>query len=597
MKRWSLFFFLLTAIAAPNQSIGQHFPENDLPVSGNMKPSTPVMNARPLGSSLEIQNLRTRPADDADSVGGFIQSLQGEDAMIQVIVGRGRLLTLQQPLSKVDDHNIPVVAVGDPTVLDIDIFPNPRVIRLLGKRVGTTDLSIVTADGKAYSFVIQVTYDVDLIRAYIKQLFPDADIRIAPMNEHLVVEGQARSTAQVDQIIQTLFAYLSSAQVARTIKSQNISRGQQPLLNPDNSDPGDGSNDPVALRGDVGDGLPGQEKPDITATLSPPQIINLIRVPGVQQVMLKVRIAELNRTAFREMGADWLYRDSSGRTFGSLISGAGTASATGENILSAAISSIAGLSSGQNTTGFAIIPNGNIELVLAALRENQILSVLAEPNLVAMHGQEASFLAGGEFPVPVPQGFSDAITIQYKQFGVQLHFVPYILDDETIRLHVAPEVSTIDNAIGVTTNNGTSVPGINTRRVKTAVELRQGQTLAVAGLLQVTMDGETARIPGLGDIPYLGSLFSNTTHQRVEKELLVLVTPYFVDAMEEHQVPQLPGADIQDPTDHELYGLGRIEGLDKCNYRATTGWNDPLRLSKRIQYEAQNVYGPYGFSR
>jgi len=388
--------------------------------------------------------------------------------------------------------------------------------------------------------------------------------------------------------MQTLTAYLSSVQVARTIESDTSGPGALPDIQPD-VEPNEGQ-DPIALRGDVGPGLAGEEKPDITATLPPPQIINLIRVPGVQQVMLKVRIAELNRTAFREMGADWLYRDSSGRTFGTNI--------TDASRIVDAMSSLLGLGSGPSTTAFGIIPNGQIDVFISALRENQVLSILAEPNLVAMHGQEASFLAGGEFPVPVPQssGIANAITIQYKKFGVQLDFVPYIQDDSTIRLYVAPEVSTIDNTIGVTTA-GTRVPGLNTRRVKTSVELQQGQTLAVAGLLQVALDGQTSRIPGLGDVPYLGPFFSNNTHQRVEKELLVLVTPYFVEGLSEDQVPTLPGEDIKDPTNHEFYHLNRIEGLDDCNFRSTTGWNIPFELNPKVQYESRNVYGPYGFSR
>jgi pilus assembly protein CpaC len=230
----------------------------------------------------------------------------------------------------------------------------------------------------------------------------------------------------------------------------------------------------------------------------------LIRVPGVQQIMLQVRIAELNRTALRKAGVDFIYRDSSGRTFGSRIgSSVPTNSPTG------VLTGFLGLTLGSANTAFAIIPNATVTFAIECLRTNQIVNILAEPTLVAMHGQPASFLAGGEFPVPVPQGGSAGgngiFTIEYKEFGVLLNFVPYIMQNGAIRLNVAPEVSTIDQTIGVSAN-GFQVPGINTRRANTTVELQEGQTLALAGLLQAELEGSTDRLPGLGDLPYLGVL-------------------------------------------------------------------------------------------
>ena len=175
-----------------------------------------------------------------------------------------------------------------------------------------------------------------------------------------------------------------------------------------------------------------------------------------------------------------------------------------------------------------------------------------------MHGHEARFLAGGEFPVPVPQsgagGGAATITIQYKKFGVQLVFVPYILDGGTIRLSVDPEVSSIDNTLGIVLS-GTSVPALNTRSAHTVVELQEGQTLAIAGLMQLQLNGNTNRIPGLGDLPYIGPFFSNTTAQRVEKELVVLVTPYLVDSMNFDEISSLPGDEVYEPNDLEFYLL------------------------------------------
>src|SRR5207244_2866669 len=157
--------------------------------------------------------------------------------------------------------------------------------------------------------------------------------------------------------------------------------------------------------------------------------------------------------------------------------------------------------------------------------------------------------------------------------------VPFILDDDTIRLTVDPEVSSIDPALGtILVPGGSPVPGLNTRKAHTTVELHTGQTLAIAGLLQLTLDGQTSRIPGLGDLPILGPFFSNTTGDRIEKELVVLVTPYLVEPMNPEQVPPTPGDEVKTPKDLEFYLLNRIEGRTHDDWRATTEYDDALHV-------------------
>jgi pilus assembly protein CpaC len=256
---------------------------------------------------------------------------------------------------------------------------------------------------------------------------------------------------------------------------------------------------------------------------------------------------------------------------------------------------------GAQTTVFGIFQDANFEFTLNALRKNAFLKILAEPNLVALSGHHASFLAGGEFPVPIPQvsagGVAPTITVRFREFGVRLNFVPFILDGEIIRLTVAPEVSQIDFTIAVTlVAGGSPVPGLNTRKALTTVELRQGQTLAIAGLLQLSMDGTTTRIPGLGDLPILGPFFSNTTGSRTEKELIVLVTPYLVEPMNRDQVPPGPGDEVQEPNDLEFYFLNRIEGKTGIDFRSTTVWDDPLHIYRHLKLEKKYVHGPSGFS-
>lgn len=558
------------------------------PIDGTF---VPTVEPRPAPSPLEQRDLRQRPDADMESVSSLIQNIQGSDAVMEVVVGRSRILTLQEPLAVSKTNQVPIVAVGDPTVIEFDVLPTSQMIRLLGRRVGMSDLSVVTASGKTFTFEIRVVYDLNYLRAYLKQLFPTASVSVMQMHEHVVIEGEAASVEQSAAIVQTVQAYLASAQVSRKVEATEIPQlGQQAWP------------DPSGLAGEdapeIAD-LPSltnpDEKPDTEATLPPAQVINLIHVPGVQQVMLQVKIAEVNRTALRQMGNTLLYQDSSGRTFGVRNGSANPLADGGGNFL--------GLTLGGSSSSFAIFPNTSFAAAFDALRSNQVISILAEPNLMALHGQKASFLAGGEFPVPIPQaigagGGAGTFTVRFKEFGVLLNFIPYIMDNGAIRLQVAPEVSTIDPSIGIS-NAGITIPGVNTRRANTTVELHQGQTLALAGLLQVSLNAETKRIPGMGDLPYIGSLFSNNSHQRVEKELVILVSPYLVAPMASDEVGPLPGCEIKDPDDKEFFWLNRIEGRHPNNdYRATNSWSAPIRNYFKPKVATKPVLnGPYGFSR
>ncbi|MFM7071743.1 MAG: type II and III secretion system protein family protein [Planctomycetota bacterium] len=645
-------------------------------------PVLPTMNPRPgAGLNPDEQWSRIRPKADDEPTGGFAGPLQGTDATIELILGQGRLLTLKRPIFSNGPRDA-LIAVGDPSVVDFEVLPNPQLIRLMARRAGVTDLTITGADSKTFSFEVRVLYDLPLLEAHLRQLFPDAMVKLSQIREHLVVEGQARSPQQVGQIIEVLEAYLTSMASRGTSGSAGGGGGTggfangPPLGPPEDrnnveaedvgppgvgSPGGEGSSQPIP-EGDGGmpapdaDGAPDGESnsdPDsndesnsaadgamlrrprrtsakfastqasqsgsqspvrepaptsnfMTIPVGSPgggsggrslrgRLINLLTVPGSQQVMLNVRIAELNRTAMRRIGADIVSNFGAGGTFNTRMSGA-TASAAGD--AATAASTLFRLSPTNGTTAVAIVPGGGFDIALTALRQNAVVSILAEPNLIAYSGQQASFLAGGEFPVPVPQNTGAGVSnvgLQYKEYGVKLNFTPVVLTEDTIRLRVSPEASTIDLSTG-TAISGTSVPGINTRRVDTTVELGQGQTLVLAGLLSVSIDAQTSRIPGLGDLPYLGPLFSNTSHQRVEKELLVLVTPFLVRPLNPEQLPPLPGCEVQDPNDLEFFFLNRIEGRTGRPFRSTTAWDDPWDLRHTLRFESRNVCGPVGFS-
>jgi pilus assembly protein CpaC len=428
-------------------------------------------------------------------------------------------------------------------------------------------------------------------------MFPDASLKLAQIRDHIVVEGQARDTAQVQNILATIRAYLASltaAQAARvrgTAAPARAGSPPSPMLPAETPSTPPAPGVPVPVVGP-------EAAPALTTevTVPIPQVINLIRVPGSQQVLLKVRVAELNRTAMREIGADWLIRDPDTHTIvGTQIGG----TVIHANGTLAGLTDRGGILS-TSTTLFGIFEPSEFQFFLSALRKNSLLRILAEPDLVALNGHEASFLAGGEFPVPVTQGGGGAVptvTVQFQEFGVRLGFLPFILDGDVIRLTVDPEVSSIDFTLGtVLVPGGTPVPGLDTRKAHTVVEMRPGQTLAIAGLLQLTMDGTTSRIPGLGDLPILGPFFSNTTGDRIEKELVVLVTPYLVEPMNADQKAPTPGDDVKTPTDFEFYLLNRIEGRTGTDFRATTDYDGAENILRcYLKLHQEHVCGPQGF--
>ena len=601
---WRLLFLLWGLIAGTASGLNAQ----ESPVSG-LNPIVPAVPSR-----LESPSLRHGRASQ------LIDRLSRSDASFEVIVGQSRTLTLGKDLQWPEgDVPPPSVAVSDPQIADVLVSGN-RQLRVLGKRVGITDLTISTGEGEQYTYEVHVVLDLQLLEARLLQLFPDASIRLAHLGAKLIVEGEARDAMQLARINQVLEKSVSTT-VTPAAKQSGSSQTPDVAGSADGSqsDAAGQNGDPLAgMSGETGE--PSDESPDSAEAVQPipptevllgssgapstgvPQqveVINLMRIPGPQQVMLMVQIAELNRTAYRQVGSDLLFGNS-GSLLGTRMIGAtgATGSGSGSGVLGTATSSAAGAAS--PVTAFGVFEGAGFQAFLAALRRNSVLKILAEPNLVAMHGHRADFLAGGEFPVPVPQsgagGGTPTVTIEYKKFGVQLAFVPYVIDGDLIRMEVDPEVSSIDFSMG-TELSGVRVPGLNTRRSHTTVEMREGQTLAIAGLMQVELAGTTRRIPGMGDLPYIGPFFSNNTGERVEKELVVLVTPHLVEAIRSEQVGPLPGAELYEPNDLEFYLLNRIEGhTGHAEFHSTVNSEDPLGCYHRLQSENRYVHGPHGFS-
>lgn len=296
------------------------------------------------------------------------------------------------------------------------------------------------------------------------------------------------------------------------------------------------ANGSVVLSGNVADGTRlGQIESVVQAAGF--KTVNLLRSPvqDAVQVQLQIRVAEVNRNRARDLGISTAYQGSPG--VGGFISGGGPGS------LSGATGGVLTSSLGSALNVFVM--GGNTLNMIRAMQTSGALRALAEPNMIAMDGQTASFLAGGEFPVPVVQaggGGSAAVTIEFKQYGVRLNFKPIVIDEDHIRLELEPEVSTIDFANGVRFN-GFVIPALRTRRAKTGIELRDGQSFALAGLLDNNETRSLSKIPVLGDIPILGNLFKSTSFQKNETELMFIVTAQIVKPVSPDDLPQLRGID------------------------------------------------------
>ena len=290
-----------------------------------------------------------------------------------------------------------------------------------------------------------------------------------------------------------------------------------------------------------------------------PKVINNITVGGVQQILLKVQVMEVSRTKLRRLGVDFAQLSGSGGFVSSSISG----------LISKISQNTAGqlevATNGAQTFEFGIVDGNDVFFgFLDALQQHNIAKILAEPNLVAVSGRPAQFNAGGEIPILVPQSFGTT-SIEYKPFGTQVDFLPIVLGNGNIRLEVRPRISEIDASRSVTIQNSV-IPALTVREVDTAVEMKAGQTFALAGLIQERIEGQVSGLPFLSDIPFLGVPFRKTEEKVNEIELLILVTPEFVDAIDSCEVPcGGPGLDTVSPTNADLYCDAEVEVPAYCN--------------------------------
>jgi pilus assembly protein CpaC len=289
-------------------------------------------------------------------------------------------------------------------------------------------------------------------------------------------------------------------------------------------------------------------------------VLNLVEVAGVHQVMLEVRVAEMSKSVINNLGINFSYAkggDLGLSLVGGLVQLGELTCTQTELLVSPAVNALFRFNKGNATwTGF-----------VQALKEDGLVKILAEPTLIALSGQTADFLAGGEYPVPVPS--EDGIAIEYKRFGVYLSFTPTVLSEDKISIKVNPEVSELDFSIALSIG-GYTVPGLSKRGATTVVELADGQSFAIAGLLKETVRDSISKVPLLGDIPVLGALFRSRAFQKNETELVIIATPHIVKPLDSAR-QTLPTDFYIEPDDTEIYILGLMEKWEKKQLSTISG--------------------------
>ncbi|MFV0421269.1 type II and III secretion system protein family protein [Oleidesulfovibrio sp.] len=399
--------------------------------------------------------------------------------------------------SLVLESAVPVkrVSVASPEIAEVLVL-SPSQIYVTGVKAGGTTLTLWDRAGAVSRvFDIQVTPDIAQLKQMLHKLLPaEKDLMVMAVGESITLAGTVSSPANMATAL------------------------------------------------------------DMARMYAPEKVTNLMKVGGMHQIMLEVKVAEMRRSVMQKLGIDLAAAWDNSFAFTMLnqlftldsqdgVIGLGNTAA----ILS------------PNNTGLFQTELGGVSITgfLDVLKENGLVKVLAEPTLVCRSGENASFLAGGEIPVPVPQGLG-TVAIEFKEYGVSLEFTPTVLSPRQISLKVSPEVSELDYA-NVIQINGFSIPGISSRRASTTVELGDGQSFAVAGLLRDEVRESIKKYPGLGDIPVLGTLFRSSSWQKSETELVIIVTPRLAKPLDMAR-QSLPTDSFREPTEYEFFIQGKMEG-------------------------------------
>ena len=440
---------------------------------------------------------------------------------MQIEVSKGNLIRLERPAG--------TAFIADPTIADIQV-KSSRLIYVFGKKPGETTLYAVDENEQMLAnFRIVVTHNLSRLRNSLRGALPDGGVSVDSIEGTVVMSGSVNSPVEAEDARRLAASYLPADQ----------------------------------------------------------EVLNRVRVEGSNQINLRVRIAEVSRQVVKQLGFNWDAVISNSNFLFGIAQGGPVTSAAG-NFLTRNPAAISSGAQGNvnNLLGSYSSQNFNTNALIDALEAEGLVTVLAEPNLTALTGEAASFLAGGEFPIPVAQSTSTSgttITVQFKQFGVSLAFVPTVMNDRRISLRVRPEVSQLSSEGAVSFSN-IQIPALTTRRAETTVELGSGQSFAIAGLLQNNTTHDISRFPGLGDLPILGTLFRSDRFRRNETELVIIVTPYLVKPISTTTRLQTPVDGFVPPNDQDRV----VNGM---NYRSQLR----QRSVQPLAGDGRGLAGPSGF--
>ena len=465
----------------------------------------------------------------------------GEHLAISIPIYKSRIVETPSPVTR--------VSVGDPDIADV-LLINPYEVYVLGKDLGTTNIMLWSTHGSLVTAMsVNVTHDIAGLKAKLAAILPHEHIQVMSAHRNIILYGNVSSVVDMDAAQQIARSYLEQAATAKKkIMFQEQSGGQQ-------------------SGGSAHSG----------------KVINLLQVAGPQEVMLQVRVAEVQRNAVKHLNLQMLGTYNNGRWVGGAVNGPAAfppaqwsgSSGQGLPLLGApGTSGIAGpvqslvqqATQSISTAGlFGSYLSGSFvaNAVLDAFAQQGLAKILAEPTLTTESGQEAQFLSGGSFPIPVPEQ-NGTIGIQYKDFGVKLGFLPVVLADGRINLKINVSVSqlTATNALTVspiTSSSVFAVPAITERRAESTVELADGQTIGIAGLTDDSMQSAARKFPGLGDLPIIGQLFRSQDFQEGKTELVILVTPRLAKPIPPGDA-RLPTDNVTAPSDAGFFLLGRMYG-------------------------------------
>lgn len=437
------------------------------------------------------------------------------------VVKSGTAATLDVPMNRaiVVESDVPFseLSIANPGIADISSLSD-RTIYVLGKSPGITTLTLLDGTGRLITNVeVKVAADVTEFKERLRQILPGEKIEVRTANDGIVLSGTVSSSQRLQRAL------------------------------------------------------------DLAERYAPERVSNLMSVSGVQQVMLKVRFAEMQRNVSKSLSVSLGFNG--GNSFG-VNGGVGTL-----NNQPALTNALNGNIPVVNDNVGAVLFGFNagsiqVGLLLEALEQKGVVRTLAEPNLSALSGQEANFLAGGEFPIPVAQE-NNTVTIEYKPFGIELKFIPRVVDGDIINLEMNAAVSAVDPTNSVTLN-GFSVPAFTRRETSTTVEMRDGESFAIAGLIEDEFLDNAAQLPWLGDVPVLGALFRSSDYQRSQTELVIIITAHLVTPTRGEALA-LPTDLVKPPSENALFLYGKVSQTDNPRSRAAN------------EVAKQDFSGSYGY--